>query len=266
MKRWNVGFLLLLAWPLCGWSQQVVRTMPLVLQLDVNAQGQVSKATPMAPVQLRPSSQFRGRVVRTTPPPLPPALLRAARQGATHWRFKARTVNGKPVSGRTWAHTELQIVQETKSAYGVRLKYLSNGPYIYSSVVPRYPRKMRILHRYAGVVVEGVIQPDGSISDVRIVGMHGNATRSREFRLAALDTVRESKGYAEQINGHAVATRVRFPMLFFLSDMTAAEKHRVKAQVRKDMHPKGSPARVNPPLRSGQALAMDSPFVKQPSS
>ncbi len=266
MKRGIVGCLLLLAMPLCARSQQVVRTMPVVLQLDVNAQGHVTAVTPMPGPHARMPTRQGLMVVRKASAPLTGELARAARKVAMQWTFQSRKVNGKPVSGRTWARARLQIVQQAKSSYGVRLLYQDNGPYIDSTVAPRYPRRMITQHRYAGMVLEAVIEPDGSLSDLRVVSVHGNARGSSSaFRKAALDSMRHWKGHPEQIDGRDVPTHLRIPMFFMLGDMSSADRARIHAQVRKAMQPLG---RVAPrvPLASGQALALDSPFVKQPSS
>lgn len=240
--------------------------MPVVLQLDVNAQGHVTAVTPMPGRQVRMHTRGGMVVVRKASMPLTGELAGAARKVAMQWTFQPRKVNGKPVSGRTWARARLQIVKQTPSTYGVRLRYQDNGPYIYSTVAPRYPRRMITRHRYAGMVLEAVIEPDGSLGDLRVVSVHGNARGSSSaFRKAALDSMRHWRGHPEQIDGRDVPTHLRIPMFFMLGDMSRAARARIHAQVRKAMPPQGRSApRV--PLESGQALALDSPFVKQPSS
>lgn len=264
MLRW--GMLCALLLPAAVSAQQVVRTIPLVLQLDVNAQGRVTAVEPMPGPQVRMQSGHGLVTVRKSSTPVTGELARAARKVAMQWTFKPRSVNGKPVSGRTWARARLQIVKQAKSGYGVRLLYQDNGPYIYSTVAPRYPRSMTIRHRYAGMVLEAVIEPDGSLSDLRVVSVHGNARGSSSaFRKAALESMRHWKGHAERIDGRAVPTHLRIPLYFMLGDMSQADRARIQAQVHKDMQPQGD-ATLKAPLDPGQALALDSPFEKQPSS
>jgi hypothetical protein len=268
MKRWIAGCLLLLAWPLVGWSQQVVRTMPIVLQLDVDAHGQVSHVTPMPSPELQMQGRTGMVVVRKPTPALSGELAKAAGQIAMHWRFSARKVDGKPVSGRTWARARLEIVRQTATTYGVRLKYLSNGPYIYSTVVPRYPISMRVHHHYAGLVLEAVIEPDNSISDIKVVKELGDVVglRARDFRTAAIKSMQGWKGHAEQIDGHAVATRIRIPIMFALEGVSPTQVDRIHRELEKAVQPRGTPPRAPGAPISGQMLALDSPFVKQPSS
>jgi len=76
---------------------------------------------------------------------------------------------------------------------------------------------------------------------------------------------KQSKGFAEQIDGHAVATRIRIPLMFWLAGMPISNEARIEKAMQKDMHPRGTPKSVDIPFKSGQALALDSPFVKQPS-
>ncbi len=263
MKRWTTGCLLLLVFPFCAWSQQVVRTMPVVLQLDVNAQGAVTRVVPMqAPVMHAPAGSA-GIVVHTMPPPLPESLVKAATQVASSWHFKTRQVDGKPVSGRTWARAKLQIIKKGKDAYAVDLSYQGNGPYLYRTVATSYPPDMRRRGISAGLVVEYVVEPDGSLGDIKVTHVLGDVTSGRSFRQAALASLGRSKAHPELIDGKPVATRVRTSVMFELKGTgSPAQRAELRQQVAQAMHPRDPGAPWKPVMQGYGMLALDSPFEK----
>lgn len=269
MKRWGVlGVLLLL--PAVVSARQVVRQRWVNLQLDVDAQGQVSAARVMPPPHRVYMSSRHGVVsVPAHAAPLPKVLASAAEQIAMHWRFKAPLVEGKPVSGRTWASAKLQVVKQAGGAYGVRLLYRRNGPYVFHKVPPWYPVRMRRLGRYAVAFVRAEVRPDNSMTDVQVVKVYTNGDDDgRVFAGAAKQAVEHWKARAEHVNGRAVPTRLEIPIEFRLGGQFAsrAGEDQLMKRARLDMQIKyGYPAQKNE-FAPGQAQAVDSPFVKQPSS
>lgn len=246
-------------------AQQVVRKLPVALQLDVNGQGQVTAVAFMDPPKVRmgvhgPLITFPGQQVA-----LPDVLANAVKQSASHWRFKGRRIDGHPVSGRTWAHAELQIVERPGHTYTTRLLYLRNGPYFYRMDPPRYPSRAIRNGGNAAVVVDALVQPDDTFTDVHVVKVYGNVRADDDdFRQVAKVSVKHWKGHAERIDGRAVATHVRIPIFFFLDHTTEAEKDHLHEVVAHDMQAQGIPALPGRQVKSGEALALDSPFMKQP--
>lgn len=247
-------------------AQQVVRTLPVALQLDVNGQGQVTAVAFMDPPKFRVDGH--GPLI-TVPGPqtaLPDALANTVKQLAARWRFKGRRIDGAPVSGRTWVHAQLQIVEQPDHTYAMKLLYLRNGPYFYRMDAPGYPSRAIRNGGYAAVVVDALVKPDDTIANVHVVKVHGNVRADDDaFRRVAEAAVKRWKGHAEQIDGRTVATHVRIPIFFVLDRTTEAEKNHIHDLVGQDMHAQGLDALPARDLRSGDALALDSPFVKQPS-
>jgi hypothetical protein len=247
-------------------AQQVVRKLPVALQLDVNGQGQVAAMAFMDPPKGRIGAHGPLMIVPGQQTALPDALANAVKQAASHWRFKGRRVDGHPVSGRTWVHAELQIVERPDHTYATRLLYLRNGPYFYRKDPPRYPSHAIRNGGHAAVVVDALVQPDDTVANVHVVKVYGNVPGDDDdFRQAVEDAVKRWKGHAELIDARAVATHVRVPIFFVLDYTTDAEKERLHELVAQDMQAQGASTLPVRHLQSGEAVALDSPFVKQPS-
>lgn len=269
MKRWSLCGLLLLMWPLCAWSQKAVRELPVVLQLDVNAQGNVTAVHAMDPPQnLFPRDDGRTVTVPSLQKKLPEALAKAAGQLASQWRFKVPTVQGKPAPGRTWAYAKLEAIEQADGSYAVHLSYNRNGPHFYRTMAPRFPRDVLRLHRGAIVIVQAVVQTDGSLADVHVAKVVTDAGRgaSRAFGQAATRAVARWKAQAEQVDGRDVATHVDIPVAFMAGNGAAsrAEQERLKERARREMQADGGRPDQGTPPPYMHAMVLDSPFVKLP--
>jgi hypothetical protein len=255
MLRW--GMLCALLLPAAVSAQQVVRTIPLVLQLDVNAQGQVTaaKVVKWSPNGLKVGAKSAG---------LSPKLAQAVTKTAREWRFKAPQVHGQSVPGQTYAFTDMKIVKMHDGAYRLDLVYKRNGPVFMPRQGIPYPRRMRMLGYNAAVVVGAKVRPDGSIVQAHVVKMFTTASdHGRAFAKASLEFVRHARGVPMQINGQAVTTRIRLPIYYQLEGKSNPMKEYGR-QVDALLQPKTAEAHLNAPVRPNTAVAMDSPFVREP--
>jgi hypothetical protein len=265
MRRWG---LIVAAWMLApaAFAQQVVQEQPVTLQLDVDTQGQIAAAKVMDPQPLlMPGAEG---LVKLPPRygPLPPVLAQAAAQVASKWRFSPILASGKPVTGRTWATAMLQVVKREDGNFGVALRYLRNGPYMDYVVMPRYPQRMGVLHKSGALAVEYMVQPDGTIKGLRVLKAAGDATSHQGI---FEDAVREALGGCRElpllIDGKAVVTRVRTVYTFTIANRPKGDANRLSRQVRDAVGPNVSSNFKTAPLASGEAVAIDSPFLKQPA-
>lgn len=267
MNRWimlcAVGFLL----PATVIAQQVVRQQPVTLQLDVNALGKVTAAKVMPPArQLIVIGGRKAGTVRSYYGPVPDILAKAATKVAMKWRFQPPKINGRSVAGRTWAHATLQIIKRGDGTYDVDVRYESNGPYIREWAGPELSGRAIRLHHAVAVVTEAEVQPDGSVSDVHILKVFRDpADHQVQIARAIRSAMRQWKGIPMKVAGRAVATRMRIPFIYAWKDTPRAELDRLKQQVEVMLHYGPGHGHMSEPVRSGEALAMDSPFVKQPS-
>ena len=259
VMKWVLCCALLLV-PAAVPAQQVVRQQPLTLQLDVDAQGQVSAAKVMG--HLAADASRHHLVMRNEA--LPAGLLKAIREVAENWRFKAPQRDGHPVNGRTYASATMKILKMPNGSYRMDLEYRRNGPVITFMPASRYPRRARRLGREAAVVVEATVQADGTIGGARVVKVFtANAASGRLFAKAALDVVRQWKGVPMMLDGHAVATRMRTAIYYQLaggSDVNKDYGEQVGALLGTKPGGHRSPVAPTPDT----VVAIDSPFVKQP--
>lgn len=84
---------------------------------------------------------------------------------------------------------------------------VDSKPKVVVAVNPVYPYSVRGVN--AEVVVEFIIDANGRTRDLRI-----HSSTGRAFDQAALDAVRRSKWQPGKLNGQAVATIVRLPVIF----------------------------------------------------
>lgn len=263
MRPWG---LIAAAWLLVptAFAQQVVREQPVILQLDVDTQGRIAAVKVMdPPILLVPRA---GDLVRQPPlyAPLPPVLAQAAGQVASSWRFRPILVAGKPVTGRTWATAVLQVVKRDDGNFGVDLRYLRNGPYMTRAVVPEY-RRIGVLGTSGGLAVEYMVQPDGTVSGLQVLQAAGDAMNHQDlFEHAVRDALRQCRELPLLVDGKAVLTRVRAAYILVNANAPKDEADRLSRQLRGAANLTVSTDSEAPPLRPGEAVAIDSPFLKQP--
>jgi len=188
-------------------AQQVVRNIRVDVALDVDTQGRVVQATP--------------------PDDLMPALRGPLQQAVSHWRFKPMMKNGSAVTARTYGRVNLQVIEESPGKYGMRTVYLSNGPSLMFMRAPRFPVEMLSARTEGTLQMEAVVQPDGSLSDIRMTGAKistssGNSKRAESvFERAARDAMARMQAKPEWIDGKPVVTRINLPFAFGLNGPSA---------------------------------------------
>lgn len=265
MRRWG---LIAVAWLLvpAAFAQQVVREQPVTLQLDVDTQGHVADVKAMGPQPLL--APHAGGLVEQPQlyAPLPPVLAQAAEQVASKWRFRPILASGKPVTGRTWATAKLQVTRREDGNFGVALRYLRNGPYMDYAVAPRYPQRMGVLGKSGALAVEYMVQPDGTIKGLRVLKAAGDAVAHQgPFEDAVQEALHRCRDLPLQIDGKAVVSRVRTVYTFIVANQPKEDAHRLSRQVEDVIGADVSGDPEAAPLASGEAVAIDSPFLKQPA-
>jgi TonB family protein len=215
-------------------AQEVARELPAQVALDVHPDGQV------AHVQW--------------PAEFPALLAKPASEVMMHWRFKPIERHGQPASAQTYARIKVQLVKRGAESYGVQVRYLSNGPRIRPTVAPYYPLS-ETSNGQAEMLVQAVVQPDGTLGDVQIVEAYFRGTRSVLFRKSVTDAVTRWRADPELVDGRPVATRIQIPMSFLLT-----ENGRSWSPPKLKLLRQTAATAAAMPAPIGEAVAMDSPL------
>lgn len=265
MHRWS---LLVAGWflvPAVAFAQQAVRELPVSLQLDIDTHGQVAAVKAMDPPPMLVTMFGHTTLQPPAQAPLPPALEQAVAQVASKWRFQPLVVAGRAVTGRTWAQATLQVTERGDGTFNVALRYGRNGPYMETPAQPQYPLRMLRLARSGSLAVEYTVQPDGAIDHLQVLKAFGAAAEhQRLFRDAIGEALARSRALPLMIDGRAVTTRVRTSYVF-TTNLTKAEADRLGQQAMEVVDATASSKPDPQPLTSGEVVAVDSPFVMQPS-
>ena len=218
-------------------AQEVAREVAAEAALDVTSDGQVARAQMLTPI--------------------PEVLAKPASEVMTRWRFKPVRRHGRDVPAKTYARVKIQLLKAGADKYRIRVVYLTNGPRIQPTVTPYYPIA-ETGHGEAHLLLQAIVQSDGSLSDVEVVEAHtSGGPLGRLFRQSAIAALRRWHADPEVVDGRPIATHIRVPMSFCLAKTGACSKSLPKLKL---WHPPATGADALP-ARSGQAIAMDSPLT-----
>lgn len=141
---------------------QVAREYRVQVALDIDAQGHV------AAVGL--------------PSEIPSMLVAPTQDAFRHWRFRPPMREGHAVTARTYAGVSVQLVRRPDSNYGLRVVYGQNGPKLIYSHLPVYPVEGLRRHGQGALVMEVVVRPDGSLSDITVASARISGGDVGDFR------------------------------------------------------------------------------------
>lgn len=183
---------------------QAVRSYRADIALEVDTQGHVIKATP--------SDE------------LPQSLVAPVQEIVARWRFQPVQRNGAAVTARTYARVMVELVPQGTDNYGLQVKYLSNGPSLIFTSMPAYPAPMMRGRAEGTVYMQAVVQPDGSVTDIRLQdfkstgGTVGTTRHTAEvFARAAQGAMEKMQAKPEWVDGKPVATTFILPITFSLN-------------------------------------------------
>lgn len=226
---------LLLALAPVAQAQEIEREWPAQVALDVDPAGQV--------------------VAAKLPADIPDALVKAANEVMSRWRFKPVQRDGHAVSAKTYARVKLQAVKRGTGTFGLQVVYLSNGPRLYPTVAPYYPLR-ESNHSEGALLIEAVVQTDGRIDDIKVVESHfSGGPRQSLFSKSAVEAVSRWHADPEYVDGHPVATHIQLPMTFCLSRDGCREPI---PELKLQRKPAATSASL--PLALGESIALDSPL------
>ena len=153
---------------------------------------------------------------------------------------------------RTYAWIDLDLIKRPDGNYGVEVSYVKNGPAL-ALQAPRWP----MVQGDGRLTMEAVVQPDGSLTDIKLVASEFSSPIARkQFGLAVETALRHSHALPELVDGKPIATRMQIPVSF--------EKHEgppidAKAKVANQTAHAPAPLASAPDDMSGLAVALDSP-------
>jgi TonB family protein len=202
--RWMLICLLMLGSMGVARAQLATRSFRYDLALDIDTQGRVARVT--------------------LPDGVPAPFVSPLQQAASRWSFKAPIRDGAAVTARTYARVKLVLVPKDAQHYGMQIDFLSNGPSLTLTRYPDYPPEM-IRDRAEGtVIMSAVVQPDGRVTDIRLVSAKLSQHEvvrtqhaTRVFADAARESMRSMRAEPEWIDGKPVATAIVWPVSFGLN-------------------------------------------------
>lgn len=145
-----------------------------------------------------------------------PVLAGAAVRAVRKWKYRPVTVGGSPivVNGNvlfTFDPADKPPVREGgKWPFPIVACSASQGPLL-SWVEPKYPRMAKIAHVTGDVVLDIVIDKEGSVADMKVVSGHPLLVQS------ALDAVKQWRYRPYLISGTPIAVQGRVALKFHMS-------------------------------------------------
>lgn len=197
-------------------DQQVAREYTANVALDVDGKGQVTGVA--------------------LPAEVPAMLTGPAQEAMKQWRFKPPVRDGHAVTARTYARTSLQAK-------------LFIPP-------PRYPME-ELRHRSEGsLIMEAIVHPDGTLTDIRMVKHHFSDVHFSAFQQSVMTALAHCPATPELVNGKPVATRIRIPFTFKLNYVSRADALSTPVKREADRGPAGDSESSAP---ADEVVALDSP-------
>lgn len=192
---------------------------------------------------------------------LSPALRSMATNTISEWQFEPARMNGQPAAARTYVHAVFEY-RPHGDDYDGRLVFVGNGPRLLNQGAPEYPAHMWRSGIEAELVLLVKIQPDGSLTDVKLDS--ARTTRSYpalEFVRTARHSIESWHAAPEMVDGHPVKTWVRLPIVFTIGDPSRKQQKKAALELAPD-----SPKPFQPMNADDQAVALDSPLKLRPES
>lgn len=203
----------------------------------------------------------QGHITATQVDPDVPASIAAVLASAVkQWQFTPATLNGRPVTAHTFIRAKLQALPNASGQYNLRIRFMGNGPKLgREGAQPRYPREAIRARQSAFTILAATVQPDGSLTDMNVSSEFEGWPLLPYFKAAVLATAMQWHAIPEQVDGHAVATRMRIPVSFTINPpyFTAQQIKMLREAAREEAIAASEPAI---PLPSEQEVALDSPL------
>lgn len=142
------------------------------------------------------------------------------------WRFES--TDGQPIPGEvaTWVHLGVCLLPNPQDpdALNMAVHFNRLGPKLEVGVFPRYPADAARVGHPADLRVDYLVQPDGQISVERIEFQNDGQRYRREFESAVREWLAKLRYVPEQVEGQAIATRMRMPIQFRVGNETRAKR------------------------------------------
>lgn len=194
-----------------------------------------------------------GQVAQVDLPGEVPAVLGAPAQATIkRWRFKSPVRDGHAVTARTYVRLVLQLVRQADGNYGLRAVYRANGPKLILAQLPAYPRNELRQRGQGTIVMEAIVHPDGTLSDIHMASHRINHPGPGAFVTSAAAVMRHAHAQPELVDGQPVATRIQVPFVYALQSISRSDALSIEAGKKDASAPAGSG-----PV--GDPVALDSP-------
>ena len=193
------------------------------------------------------------------PADMPKALRDVIEAQARDWRFQPLSTDG----GVTYALAGACAIPMQDGGYRLAVDYKANGPRVEGSndgwlPPPRYPEDAARSGQEADSVVDFTVHGDGHATLNGISYARETKMVHRYFDEAIKQWIEGMRYAPEQVNGTPVATRMRVPVDFMMTNGSYAEKKYVQRE--QAATPECQAATASRTLQL--PVAVDSPFKK----
>ena len=199
---------------------------------------------------------------------VPASVAAMLTSAVKQWQFASATRNGQPVPAHTFIYAKLKALPNAGGQYELHISFVGNGPkFDRIGKPPLYPREAKHRRHAAFVVLNATVQPDGRLADMTVSDRFAEWPVPASFKNAALASARSWHFIPEQADGQPIATQVRIPINFTLSDqiLTPEQVKILREAVHKETAAADTEAaQPGIQLPSEQLVALDSPL--QPSA
>lgn len=157
------------------------------------------------------------------PADLPEAIAAAIEKRVAGWLYVPAHRDGQPVPATTYVSVGA-CAMPAEGGYRLGVDFKGNGPRVHSDTgrlpPPSYPKSL-VMRGVGGTFeVSYEVQPDGStkLAGIESIGKRMKLDYRLAFEDALTDWVEGLRYDPEQVDGQAVATQVRFPVMYTVDD------------------------------------------------
>lgn len=152
------------------------------------------------------------------------------------------------MSVRTWIYAKVEIVRRPDDHYGLRVVYRKNGPKIFNSLAPDYPKRALKLLKQADLLMEVRVNSDGSLDQIHMVDSRGDA---KLFVNSLRKTMKRWHASPMLVNGKPAISHVRLHVSFKINDRDQQSHQQTDhGESAWEDFPRGVPVAVDSPLQA----------------
>ncbi|HEV7269185.1 energy transducer TonB [Pseudoxanthomonas sp.] len=210
MKAWTLWILLLCTGPVCAADKNDPVLFPATARVELDAEG--------VPRGVQASSR------------LPVPVREAIERRVAQWRFEPARVDGVAKPGITHVRLQACAIPRPDGSLHIGMDYQGNGPGYANDALrlPRlpYPPAAARAGSQADIDLHLLIGEDGLVTLQSMKATRGSV---KEFKAMLEAWVAAMRYVPEEVDGRPIATQLRIPVEFFMSERSRRREHQVAA-------------------------------------